>query len=440
MIKKIFVDYGVPVGNVKPMHACGAGPKQGGKYLSFDATEEFKDIGIPCCRLHDIEGAYSMMQFVDVHNIFQNFDADVDDPAAYNFEPTDDYLRAIKEAGAEIFYRLGSSIEHFKKKMFIFPPKDYLKFAKICEHIIRHYNYGWNNGQYWEIKYWEIWNEPESAGMWQGSREEFYEFYRVVANHLKKCFPELKIGGYSAVGFYTETRENVTNPWFKTIVPTLNGFMRYITAEETKAPLDFFSWHCYAERPEEVKLAAEFVRKYFDDYGFNHIESFLTEYNTFDSLSVCPAVIPYYGAEVAATLIEAQNSPLDMLFYYDLRLDPMNGVFTRAKDYYSAEKLHGYYALKAFGDLYRLKTQYKTSESDKEVYVLAAADGDKQGVMLAIRGYQGEVSLKIENRAERYAVYESTYEDVEFKEIAFSDDRELTFNVKKDSIYYLCNK
>lgn len=440
-MENLKVDFSKKVGKMKPMHACGGGPKQGGRYLTFNAIEEFKDIGIPCCRLHDIEGAYSMMQFVDVHNIFPDFDAEVDDPSAYNFEPTDEYLKGIKEAGADIFYRLGSSIEHFKKKLFIFPPKDYLKYAKICEHIIRHYNYGWNNGQYWEIKYWEIWNEPESASMWQGSRQEFYEFYRVVSNYLKSCFPELKIGGYSAVGFYTETRENVINPWFKTIVPFLDGFINYITADDTKAPLDFFSWHCYAEKPEEVKSAAIFIRKYLDDHGFSNIESFLTEYNTFDSLSTCPAVIPYYGAELCATLIEAQNSPIDMLFYYDLRLGMMNGVFTRSKDYFHAQKMHGYYALKSFGNLYRLKNQFYAEGGDDKVYILAASDNEKQAIMLAVRDYEGQISIDIINANKGgYVVYESTYEDIDLKQINSKFIDRLTFDVKKDSIYFINNK
>ncbi len=40
--------------------------------------------------------------------------------------------------GCEVFYRLGSRIEHGKKKD-AFPPADYHKWAVICEHIIRHY-------------------------------------------------------------------------------------------------------------------------------------------------------------------------------------------------------------------------------------------------------------------------------------------------------------
>ena len=43
----------------------------------------------------------------------------------------------------------------------LLPPKDFRKWAQICEHIIRHYNEGWADGHKWDIRYWEIWNEAD---------------------------------------------------------------------------------------------------------------------------------------------------------------------------------------------------------------------------------------------------------------------------------------
>ena len=438
-MKKIKADFKNIIGKIKPLHACGGGPRQGGAYLSSDVTDLFKDIGIPYCRLHDIEGSYGMMQFVDVHNIFPDFEADENDHRSYNFGPTDEYIKAIKACGAKVFYRLGSSIEHFERKLFIFPPRDYKKFARICEHIVRHYNYGWCQGYYFEIEHWEIWNEPESAGMWQGSYREFYEFYSVVANHLKSCFPELKVGGYSAVGFYTETRKEVANPWFKTILPFMNGFFDYITAEGTKAPLDFFSWHCYASYPEETVKAGAFVRKYLDDRGFKNTESYLTEYNTEASLNICPAVIPSYGAELAAALISAQNGLIDIMFYYDLRFTRMNGVIARSADWKSGEPLHGYYAMKTFGNIYRLGLQASASSDCGEIYVLAGSDGKNGALMMAVRDYEGEAEIELSGTEKRtFTVKEAVYsgQGFESKKITATDNK-LKIFVKRHSVYYV---
>jgi hypothetical protein len=57
---------------------------------------------------------------------------------------------------------LGASIEHGEKKG-TYPPQDYAKWARICEHIILHYTKGWANGFHYDITYWEIWNEPDAV-------------------------------------------------------------------------------------------------------------------------------------------------------------------------------------------------------------------------------------------------------------------------------------
>ena len=43
------------------------------------------------------------------------FDADVNDPESYWFEPTDDYIKNTNAAGTQTFYRLSAAIEHWYK-------------------------------------------------------------------------------------------------------------------------------------------------------------------------------------------------------------------------------------------------------------------------------------------------------------------------------------
>lgn len=114
--------------------------------------------GFPLLRLHDTGGSYGNGTFVDIANIFRNFEADENDPKSYDFAFTDWLLNKINEQKAKFFYRLGATIEnHQKIKAYnIFPPKDKLKWAKICEKIIAHYNEGWADGFEFGIEYWEI--------------------------------------------------------------------------------------------------------------------------------------------------------------------------------------------------------------------------------------------------------------------------------------------
>ena len=177
----IQIDLSKTRGPIKPMHAVNNGPA-GSEVRGTSNLERFRDAGIPFARNHDASfyAGYGGEHTVDVHRIFKNFDADENDPKSYVFAPTDNYLASIEAAGCKTFYRLGASIEHDWKEG-TYPPKDFLKWARICEHIIRHYTEGWADGFTYDIPYWEIWNEPDcrnrdgSNPCWQGTDEQFIE-------------------------------------------------------------------------------------------------------------------------------------------------------------------------------------------------------------------------------------------------------------------------
>jgi len=89
---------------------------------------------IPYNKTHDM-GLINHHGF-DITNMFPNFDADVNDPNSYDFIVTDNSLLITQDAGTKIYFRLGESIEHGIKKYATLPPKDFQKWAEICEHII----------------------------------------------------------------------------------------------------------------------------------------------------------------------------------------------------------------------------------------------------------------------------------------------------------------
>lgn len=178
MMEEINVNYAKECGIIKPMHAVNNGPVY--KFVldqRITNMPAYKAAGIPYARTHD--AAFC---------------------ATYGGEQTDEYLRVIEHARTKTFYRLGNKIEHWNKKYGTLPPKDFKKWAVICEHIIRHYTEGWANGFYMDIEYWEIWNEPDldledsnHKRCWGGTEKDFFELYDITAKHLKSCFPHLKI-------------------------------------------------------------------------------------------------------------------------------------------------------------------------------------------------------------------------------------------------------
>ena len=223
---RVSADFSAVIGTIKPMHSVNNGPAsiRGNGNDSY-----FRDAAIPFARNHDANfaPAYGAPHTVDILAIFPDFDADENDPASYDFHLTDEYNERIMNAGTKVFYRLGNKIEHESKRYGAIPPKDPHKWARICEHIIRHMNEGWADGHHYGIEYWEIWNEPDlHPQCWDGPEEQFFELFEIAARHLKACFPNLRIGGPAITG--------VGNKKF--VIP----FFDYITRDkDNPVPLDF---------------------------------------------------------------------------------------------------------------------------------------------------------------------------------------------------------
>ncbi|MBQ4050776.1 MAG: hypothetical protein IJD13_04045 [Oscillospiraceae bacterium] len=405
------IDFEKAVKPIKPLHGVGQPPFRG---MNFSLMHYLTEAGIPFSRLHDVGGMYGGGIYVDIPNIFRNFDADPSLPENYDFAFTDVLLEKLHEAGVEPWYRLGVTIENYQnvKAYRIFPPKDDLRWAKICEGIIRHYTEGWADGYHYNIRYWEIWNEPENGpdqehnAMWKGSMERYFEFYGTASRYLKKRFPHLKFGGYAACGFYHIAVQG-PHPFLDELIRRcpeypdytvsfthhpydgkrardrmdyLEQFLHY--AAENDCPLDFFSWHSYEDEPVRNAIYAEYVRMRLDAHGFTGTESSLDEWNP--KTAVCGTA--EQAARAAANLIRMQRGSVDTAMFYDGRW----GVGLYAMFHpVMAEPFPVYYPFLYFNSLYALGTQAYVWSDDRALPVCAASDGKKGAVLLA--NYSGSV-------------------------------------------------
>ncbi|MBQ3808960.1 MAG: hypothetical protein II840_13515 [Kiritimatiellae bacterium] len=383
---RLEIDYDAERGAIKPLHGVNNAPvrvngKQGGQ-------DEFKAAGIPFVRTHDTAYSFGGTHYVDIPNVFPNFDADETNPSNYDFAYTDAYLKPIVAAGCKLFYRLGVTIENnWRVKAYnIFPPKDYAKWARICEHVVRHYNEGWADGFRWNIEYWEIWNEPENPAMWQGTKEQFFDLYRVAANHLKTTFPQIKVGGYAGCGFYTvdDAKRREESAFYRSFVEWFEDFCRYVQAPETKAPLDFFSWHLYVSQEwpvDRIATHAAYVRKTLDAAGLNKTENIFNEWNIFrsdrkDQFETCKTHVG--AANVAAAFCLMQNTSIDKAMYYDACPTRVYcGLFT----FPGHRTTPCYEAFRAWNELAKLGTAYEVTCDEKGLYA-AAAKNDKRRAFL----------------------------------------------------------
>ncbi len=393
----ISVDFTNVCGKIKPMHGVGQPPLTG---LSNSLFHYLTQAGIPYSRLHDVSGWMGQGLYVDIPNLFRDFDLDENDPNSYDFAYTDKIIEGLVEANCEPYFRLGVTIEnqHLIKAYRIFPPKDYEKWARICEHVIRHYNEGWADGYHFNITHWEIWNEPddcytdEFAAMWKGTPEEYFRLYSVTAKHLKNCFGDkIKVGGYGSCGAYEFYKDKNLDGigyeptcLYEFILSFFHDFLKY--QKETGAPIDFFSWHvydnCHPTTKEDftvIKKHADYVRKILDRYGFNDTEHHLNEWNLWTDK--CHRDSHVGAAKTLGFMLMMQETSTDVMCYYDAGigfsdyrsfLNPDNGRPYRT-----------YYAFMMFNGLYQLKNMVSTKTSDERVFALSAIDGRKGEIVIA---------------------------------------------------------
>lgn len=377
---QVIIDPSSEQGKILPMHGVGAGP-------SGAATPQFyKAAGIPFVRLHDIGN--SERHCVEVMQLFPNFEADENDAANYDFTITDQYIKRLVGTGAKVIWRLGNAGHEpsSAKKYGAWPPKDFAKWARICDHIISHYNEGWADGFHHNIEYWEIWNEPDgdqkplvdgkprwqvAPHSWGGTMEQYYEFFSTVFKYLKKQHPNIKIGGPAGAGFWAN------EPFIKAM-------------QDEGVKVDFYSWHRYSRNPEKLAEEGIKVRDLLDRYGWNDVPTILDEWNYVTDWT---AEGGKYSASVrkslkgtaytAAVLCHMQDVKCtDVLTYYDWRRNTTyNGAFNRQTNFETPT----YYVFYNWNKLYKYGTQVKTTFKQKDIYAAAAKNKDGKVRLMVVR-------------------------------------------------------
>lgn len=377
-------------GPIKPMNAVNNGPVVSGVDQKRDNFAAYKALAIPYARTHDSNyfNGYGAPHTVDITAVFPDFKADEKKASSYDFTNTDAYLKTICAAGTQVFFRLGQSIEHTVRKYGVYPPADFKKWARICEHVIRHYNEGWADGFNMGIEYWEIWNEPDldsdevrrtAPRTWGGTDEQFYDLFEITSKHLKRCFPNLKIGGPASCG---------NEKWAASFLAEMSA---------RKVPMDFFSWHIYHNKPAKVTAAAGRFRRMMDENGYADAESILNEWNyikgwTDTYVYSIETISNLKGAAfTAAVMAGLQNAPLDMAMYYDFRPSVFCGPF----DMYTYKVHEPYYAFYAWNRLAGgMSLSVDVNDADGDLWCVASRKDDGHISVLLVRYNEDNNILK----------------------------------------------
>lgn len=389
----VVFDGSAPGDPIRPLHGVNGGPLAAGGLL--DLSPRWTEAAFPLARLHDSH--WPNPDVVDVHAVFPDPAADPSRPDSYDFERTDEYVKAVHACGAAVVYRLGESIEHQKAKRRARPPKDPDRWAAVCVGIVRHFTEGWANGLKLPIRYWEIWNEPDNRpSCWTGTDEDYFRLYVKAAVALRKRFPAVKIGG-PGLGNSGDLKGDRLEP-----TPFLKAFLSRCKKDHT--PLDFLSWHCYAREADELARRARGMRAVLDGAGFGKAESHLNEWNflpdgKWDGIKAKDAEArerwyarltgPEGAAFVAAALTLLQDAPLDAACYFTAEAPGM-GLFSQHG--LPSTAFAAFLAFKAVARLPRLPVK---GPLPRGVTALAGASTKVQVLLARTGGKDGPVTVTL---------------------------------------------
>lgn len=381
--KRVSVEAGNVIGTIRNLQGVSLGPLSA-RPGALDLTKQYRDIGVQMVRTHDFDGPTDINMIrkgqVVEGTIFPDWNADPEKPESYGFGPSDRIIQGIIDSGAQVYYRLGRS---FTADPTV--PHDFDKFANICKHVVMHYNGGWGGGYHFNIRYWELWNEPNIAQDWTpgdyfpipwgAPAMKFFQLYDKVVHALKDYDPTLKVG---ACGMAEGQRESMFR----------EGFIQYCA--DHKLPLDFFSWHHYSNDssdPYDFVRVANVVRGILDENGFQNAENHCSEWNLSDTGAASQS--PTQGqasmaaaAFTASALIYMQDA-LHQALYYSGTAGGM-GMFERDGTYRKKA-----YAFKANGKM--LNTPQRLGVSGTDTYgfaVLAGRSADGKMVQVLISNYE----------------------------------------------------
>jgi xylan 1,4-beta-xylosidase len=343
-LRKVAVDANVTVGALRPLSGVRAAGAEG--------TAFYKAARVDLVHIH-VSGAG------DGAAIFPHMSADTEDPRSYDFAATDRLVASIKSGGAEPLFQIGRSDSAPE------PPADPDKWAQIVRHIVLHYNQGWARGFRYHIRYWEIWDAPDSKLSWSGSPEEYYALYEKTARAIQAADEEALIGGPSLAkpliaGAYREK------------------FLDFVKVH--RLPLDFFSWHFYtidADDPYSFVPIARQLRVVLDSHGLGSTRNILDEWNADPSQDATKAT---QAAFAASALIYMLGGPFDAQTYRSAAAD------LRGKD---GETDPVGRALSAFGTLKSTPVLIRTEGGDDAGFaVVAGRSQDRRLIQIMISNYQ----------------------------------------------------
>lgn len=375
--KSISVDAANDLGSFKLIVGSHNGPVSLVK--NADETARYKELGFKVIRTLDYYGPFTW------YNIFPDFSKDPELEDSYDFETTDVRVKKLVDEGFEILFSFSPSWSDPVFKNTADPPgtirdssgrithtadlNDFKKFANICKHIAMHYNAGWKNGYYYNIKRWEMWNEPETNDIfWKGTPMQFYQMFAELAKTFRAYDPSLLIYGPGNAEVVPPSNAGVDSATYT------SQFLDY--CGKNSVPIDVYTWHSYGgetKTPSHIKTVADDIRTKLTTYGYGSAKMSCDEWNSGinqDNFSDTGKGAAYYGCALAFM------TEKDLIEMYQYRGDdhPL-GIIRQTDGQFKTAA----YTLKAWKQMTESCTRLSASTTETGDFAVMASKSSSDG-------------------------------------------------------------
>ncbi|MFO1475476.1 MAG: glycoside hydrolase [Verrucomicrobiota bacterium] len=225
--RQVIADLDKPAGPLNTMFkACvGAGRANEGLRADWQRQLAFtrRECGFEYIRMHGL--------FTDDMGVYRE---DKNGRPEYNWQYIDELYDFLQRIGMKPFVELGfmpQALASGNKTIFwwrgnVELPKDFSKWEQFIRAFVLHVQerYGVDEVKSW---YFEVWNEPNLSGFFNGTQADYFKLYNVTARAIKGVSPAYRVGGPATAGC----------AW----VP---DFINYCASN--RVPVDFITTHSYA--------------------------------------------------------------------------------------------------------------------------------------------------------------------------------------------------
>jgi xylan 1,4-beta-xylosidase len=204
-------------------------------------------------------------KYVRFHGIFHDdmfvYTTNDDGSINYNWQYIDDVFDRLLSIGVKPFVELSFFPKAISSDATCFwwgghgkPPVNFDAWKGLVDAFVKHCSqrYGSKEIHNW---YFEVWNEPNLEGFWNGTKEQYFQLYQITANIIKAIDPLLKVGGpatssyHPAEGVYDSLKRTIKNISAADFIdiqcegPWIKDFLKF--CEKENLQVDFVSSHPY---------------------------------------------------------------------------------------------------------------------------------------------------------------------------------------------------